>query len=62
LLVGYAGWGPGQLDQELTQSAWLIAEPSSDLVFDTEAEALWETVLRRLGVDPNALQTSSGVH
>ena len=62
LLVGYAGWGPGQLDQELTQSAWLIAEASPDLVFGTDAEQMWEAALRRLGVDPIALQASSGVH
>jgi putative transcriptional regulator len=62
LLVGYAGWGPGQLDQELTQSAWLIAEASPDLVFGAGGEEMWEAALRRLGVDPIALQTSSGVH
>src|SRR5262245_2795205 len=37
LLLGYAGWGPGQLDQELAQSAWLTAPADSTLVFDTPA-------------------------
>ncbi|HEX9638057.1 MAG TPA: YqgE/AlgH family protein [Acidobacteriota bacterium] len=62
LLVGYAGWGPGQLDHELTQSSWLIAEPNPELVFDTDGDTMWEQALRRLGVDPLSLQTSSGVH
>ncbi|HUI24492.1 MAG TPA: YqgE/AlgH family protein [Candidatus Kryptonia bacterium] len=61
-LVGYAGWGPGQLDGELLQSAWLTADVALDLVFDTEAETMWEAAIRRLGVDPNALQMSPGVH
>jgi putative transcriptional regulator len=62
LLMGYAGWGPGQLDRELTESSWLISEVSTDIVFDTEPAAMWEAAIRRLGVDPAALQTSSGIH
>jgi putative transcriptional regulator len=62
VLAGYAGWGPGQLDQELAQSAWLMAEVELDLVFDVDAGQMWETAIRRLGADPSALQTSHGVH
>ena len=62
VLAGYAGWGPGQLDHELSQSAWLMAEVELDLVFDIEPAAMWETAIRRLGADPSALQTSHGVH
>jgi putative transcriptional regulator len=62
LLIGYAGWGPGQLDQEITQSAWLTADVEVDIVFDIKAEAMWETVIRRLGADPSLLQMSPGVH
>src|SRR5687767_3163019 len=62
VLAGYAGWGPGQLDAELSQSAWLIADLHLDLVFDVAADAMWETAIRRLGADPSALQTSHGVH
>jgi len=62
VLAGYAGWGPGQLDQELAQSAWLIGDVDRDLVFDVEPSRMWETALRRLGTDPSALQTSHGVH
>jgi putative transcriptional regulator len=62
VLAGYAGWGPGQLDEELAQSAWLIGEVDLDLVFDVEPSMMWETAIRRLGADPSALQTSRGVH
>jgi putative transcriptional regulator len=62
VLAGYAGWGPGQLDEELAHSAWLMAEVELDLVFDVDAGQMWETAIRRLGADPSALQTSHGVH
>lgn len=62
VLAGYAGWGPGQLDSELAQSAWLMGEVELDLVFEVDAEAMWETAIRRLGADPSTLQMSRGVH
>jgi putative transcriptional regulator len=62
VLAGYAGWGPGQLDEELAQSAWLIGDLYLDLIFDVDPPAMWETAIRRLGADPSALQTSHGVH
>jgi putative transcriptional regulator len=62
VLAGYAGWGPGQLDEELSQSAWLMCDVAVDLVFDIDASIMWETAIRRLGADPSALQTSHGVH
>jgi putative transcriptional regulator len=62
LFMGYAGWGPGQLEQELQQSAWLISDVALDLVFETEATAMWEAAIRRLGADPGTLQMSPGIH
>lgn len=62
VIAGYAGWGPGQLDEELAQSAWLIASVQLDLIFDVEPSAMWETAIRRLGADPSTLQPSHGVH
>ena len=62
VLAGYAGWGPGQLDEELAQSAWLIGDVHLDLIFVTEASRMWETAIRRLGADPSSLTTSHGVH
>jgi putative transcriptional regulator len=62
LIVGYSGWGPRQLEFELQASAWLMADVEGDLIFDTPAEQMWETAIRRLGADPAALQMSRGVH
>ena len=62
VLAGYAGWGPGQLDEELAQSAWLMGDVDLDIVFDTPADSMWETAIRRLGADPSSLTTSHGVH
>ena len=61
LLLGYAGWGPGQLDAELTASAWLTAPPDPALVFETPPAEMWERAIRGLGVDPMALQLGAGI-
>ena len=62
LFVGYSGWGPGQLEAELAESAWLLSDVDSNLIFDTPPERMWEAAIRRLGADPASLQTSRGVH
>jgi putative transcriptional regulator len=61
LLLGYAGWAPGQLDSELAASAWLTAPTDPGLVFDTAPEAMWERAIRSLGIDPMALQIAPGI-
>jgi putative transcriptional regulator len=62
LIAGYAGWGPGQLDEEVAASAWLTADIALDLVFETPADEMWERAIRRLGAEPGSLQLGSGVH
>ena len=62
LVVGYSGWGPGQLEAELEASAWLLSDVDRDLIFNTPPERMWETAIRRLGADPATLQMSRGVH
>jgi putative transcriptional regulator len=63
VLVGYAGWGPGQLDQEIAASAWLTLGVDPSLIFNVPPDQMWEVAIRRLGTDPSALQiTSGGVH
>lgn len=47
--VGYAGWGPGQLDDELDEGSWIVEPALADDVFTDEPDALWSTVLRRKG-------------
>lgn len=48
-LMGYAGWAPGQLEGELRRNMWVIGNPTSDLVFRTEPEKVWEQAVRILG-------------
>jgi putative transcriptional regulator len=62
VLAGYAGWGPGQLDEELAQSAWLMGDVDLDIVFDLPPDVMWETAIRRIGADPSSLTMSHGVH
>ena len=62
MVVGYAGWGAGQLDVELAQGSWLLAPVQQDLLFETDADKMWETAIRRLGAEPSMLHGSSGVH
>ncbi len=62
LFLGYAGWGPGQLERELTEGAWLLAPLKRDLMFGVPAESMWENVVRHLGVDPATLIATRGVH
>lgn len=62
VLIGYAGWGPGQLDQEIASSAWLTMAVDPALIFSVPAEQMWDAAIRRLGTDPSAFQMSSGVH
>ena len=62
MIVGYAGWGAGQLDVELAQGSWLMAPVQADLIFETSTDTMWETVIRRMGAEPSMLHGSSGVH
>ncbi len=62
LVVGYSGWGPGQLEEELQASAWLMSDIDRDVIFNTPPDRMWEVAIRRLGADPATLQMSRGVH
>jgi putative transcriptional regulator len=62
LIAGYAGWGPGQLDEEVAASAWLTAEIDVEIIFRTPADEMWERAIRLLGTEPGSLQLGSGVH
>lgn len=62
LLIGYAGWGAGQLDAELADAAWLTAPADADLIFRTPHDEMWSAALRRLGADPATLHGGAGIH
>jgi putative transcriptional regulator len=58
--LGYAGWGPGQLDAEIQANGWLMVAADSGLVFDTEDGNKWQRALAKLGVSPEMLSGASG--
>jgi putative transcriptional regulator len=60
LALGYAGWGPGQLETELRENVWLTGEPDADLVFDQNHDAKWQRALAKLGVDAALLSSQAG--
>lgn len=60
LALGYAGWGPGQLDGELHENAWLSVEADPDLVFGDELDEKWERALAKLGISASLLSSDAG--
>lgn len=58
--LGYAGWGPGQLDSELQANGWLTADASEELVFSEALDGKWEAAIKGLGIDPRHLVTDAG--
>lgn len=60
LALGYAGWGPEQLEGEIGQNSWLTCDASPDLVFADDNDLKWEQALATLGVSPLLLSTTAG--
>lgn len=60
LALGYSGWGPGQLEEELQQNGWLVTEATPRLVFSQDDHGKWEAALAALGVDPLLLSAEGG--
>ena len=59
-MLGYSGWGPGQLEGEIGRNGWLTCESTPDLVFHTEDAEKWTRALSQLGVDPLGLSATAG--
>jgi putative transcriptional regulator len=60
LALGYANWGPGQLDQEMRQNSWLNTRPDPGLLFDGDHDSKWARALATLRVNPAWLSTVAG--
>ena len=60
LCLGYAGWGPGQLEREVMVGSWLTGSASAKRVFETPPGRVWDLAIRDLGVDPAFLVPSGG--
>jgi putative transcriptional regulator len=54
-VLGYAGWGEGQLTEEIERNDWLIAPPTEDLLFATDPDSVWGSAMLALGIDPQQL-------
>ncbi len=60
MMLGYSGWGPGQLEREITENSWLTVKADPKLLFGVIATQKWAEAVRLLGVDPALLSASGG--
>ncbi|MDE1906575.1 MAG: YqgE/AlgH family protein [Rhodospirillales bacterium] len=60
LLLGYAGWGAGQLEEEICQNSWLTTDPDNDIIFDSAYQTKWQRALAKLKIDPGMLSGDAG--
>ena len=60
MALGYAGWGPGQLESEISRNGWLTSDPTAEIIFGTQADVKWEAALKTLGVDALTLSAAAG--
>jgi putative transcriptional regulator len=58
--LGYAGWGPGQLDSEIHRNGWLTCDATPEIVFAPDDSSKWTAALKSLGVDPLTLSATAG--
>ncbi len=60
VMLGYSGWGPGQLDSEIARNGWLVASADPKLVFGTDCDDKWVAAIKSLGIDPLVLSSTAG--
>ncbi|MGB7886968.1 MAG: YqgE/AlgH family protein [Xanthobacteraceae bacterium] len=60
LALGYAGWAPGQLENEIQGNGWLHCAADSDLIFGTDIGGKYEMALKKIGIDPGMLSSEAG--
>ena len=60
LALGYAGWGPGQLDGEIRANGWLHVAADEELVFDAGLDSKWDRAIAKIGIDPRMLSDVAG--
>jgi putative transcriptional regulator len=60
LALGYSGWGPGQLEREISENGWLNVPADPGLVFDPDLDGKWERALAKLRLTPTSLSGSAG--
>jgi len=60
LMLGYSGWEPGQLENEIKDNGWLVTDATPELVFGADSSEKWTAALKTLGVDPLMLSETAG--
>ena len=60
LALGYAGWAPGQLENEIQHNGWLHCSADSELIFGPDTGAKYERALKKIGIDLGMLSTEAG--
>lgn len=60
LALGYSGWGPGQLEEEMTRPGWMVADCPSDVLFHAAPKTIWQDAYLAAGIDPAALSIGFG--
>jgi putative transcriptional regulator len=60
LALGYAGWAPGQLENEIQENGWLHCPADPELIFGADTEAKYARALRKIGIDPGMLSSEAG--
>jgi len=60
LALGYAGWGPGQLDSEIRDNGWLHVPADNELLFEVNLDAKWQVAMQKIGIDPSMLSDQAG--
>ena len=59
--LGYAGWGSGQLEEEMTRHGWFAVEGRTAILFDTPTDERWGAAFKAEGIDPRMLGSETGV-
>lgn len=60
LVLGYAGWGDGQIESEILSNGWIHCDADPELIFGTDHDAKWETAIKKLGADVSGLSADAG--
>ncbi len=60
LALGYAGWAPGQLEEEITKNGWLHCSADPELIFGTDTESKYTLALKKIGIEVGMLSSEAG--
>ena len=59
-LLGYSGWAPGQLEDEIMRDSWFVSEKIENLIFSVDYQSKWSEALFLIGIDPSKLSSYAG--